>query len=113
MRLINNRFRIAWATLLLLMVGYCFTHYESEDLALLGGACAFSLLSAWLCHKVKPRVALGNIIVMIIYNAILAYNIAFNSQYGAGFTWWFYSLLLNTIHPAVLLIYTLILRLRM
>ena len=112
MRLIKNRFWIAWTTLLLLMVGYCFANYKSTDMALLGGACALSLLSAWLCHKIRSRVAFGNIIIMIVYNAVLAYNIAFNSQYGACFTWWFYSLLLNAIHSVVLLLYTLIMRLR-
>lgn len=103
-------FWIAWGVLLVVMVGCCISEGWSEDTALLGGAYALSLLSTWLCHRVRPRVAYGNLIVMIVYNAILAYNLVFNSRYGAGMTWWFYALLLNTIHSIALLIYTLVIR---
>lgn len=111
MKLTDKRFfRIAWGVLLVVMVGCCISEGWSEDTALLGGAYALSLLSTWLCHRVRPRVAYGNLIVMIVYNAILAYNLVFNSRYGAGMTWWFYALLLNTIHSISLLIYTLVIR---
>ena len=103
-------FWIAWGVLLVVMVGCCISEGWSEDTALLGGAYALSLLSTWLCHRVRPRVAYGNLIVMIVCNAILAYNLVFNSRYGAGMTWWFYALLLNTIHSISLLIYTLVIR---
>ncbi len=43
--------------------------------------------------------------MMLIYNAILVYNLIFNSYGGAGFTWWFYLLILNGLHSIVLLIY--------
>lgn len=89
--------------LLVLMVGGDIFEGWDEDTAMLGGAYALSLLSAWLCHRVRPRVAYGNLIVMIVYNAILAYNLVFNSRYGAGMTWWFYAVLLNTIHSIALL----------
>ena len=42
------------------MVGCCISDGWSEDMALLGGAYALSLLSTWLCHKVRPRTAFGN-----------------------------------------------------
>lgn len=71
-------FWIAWGVLLVVMVGI--SEGWSEDTALLGGTYALSLLSAWLCHRVRPRVAYGNLIVMIVYNAILAYNLVFNSR---------------------------------
>ena len=80
----------------------------NEDTALLGAAYTLSLLSTWLCHRVRPRAALGNLIVMFAYNAVLSYNLVFNSHYGAGFTWWFFILLLNTIHSICLLIFILI-----
>ena len=110
MRQNNKQFWIAWVVLLVVMVGCCLSEGWSEDTALLAGAYALSLLSTWLCHKVRPRVAYGNLIVMIVYNAILAYNLVFNSRYGGGMIWWFYALLLNTVHSIALLIYTLAIR---
>lgn len=110
MKLTDKRFWIAWGVLLILMVGCCISEGWSEDMALLGAAYALSLLSTWLCHKIRPRVAYDNLIVMIVYNAILAYNLVFNSRYGGGITWWFYVLLLNTIHSVALLGYSFIIR---
>ena len=69
----DKRFRIAWRMLLVVMVGCCLSEGWSEDTTLLGGAYALSLLSSWLCHRVRPRVAYGNLIVMVVYNTILAY----------------------------------------
>ena len=109
MKLTDKQFWAAWGVLLVLMAG-CLSEGWSEDTILLGGAYALSLLSTWLCHKARPRVAYGNLIVMVVYNAILAYDLVFNSRYGSGMTWWFYVLLLNTAHSIALLIYTLVIR---
>lgn len=106
----NKRFWIVWGVMLVIMVGCCLSEVWSKDTALLGGAYALSLLSTWLCHEVRQRVAYGNLIAMVVYNAILAYNLVFNSQYGSGMTWWFYALLLNTIHSIALLGYCFIIR---
>lgn len=103
-------FWILWGVLLVLMVGCCISEGWSEDMALLGGAYAMSLLSAWLCKRIRPRVAYGNLIVMVVYNAILAYGLVFDSRYGAGMTWLFYALLLNTVHSIAMLIYSLVIR---
>lgn len=81
-----KRFWTAWLVLFFLAIVSCIAEGWSEDTALLGGAYALSLLSAWLCQRISPRVAYGNLIVMIVYNAILAYNLVFNSRYGAGMT---------------------------
>ena len=105
MRQNNKQFWIAWVVLLVVMVGCCLSEGWSEDTALLAEAYALSLLSTWLCHRVRPRAALGNLIVMIAYNAILSYNLVFNSRYGAGLTWWLFILLLNTIHSIAVLLY--------
>ena len=86
MKLTDKRFWIAWLVLLLLVIVSCMAEGWSEDTVLLGAAYALSLLSAWLCHRVRLRVAFGNLIVMILYNAILSYNLIFNSNYGAGLT---------------------------
>lgn len=108
MKLADKRFWIVWGVLLLLMVGVCVSEGWREDTALLGGVYVLSLLSTWLCHRVRLGVAYGNLIVMIAYNAILAYNLRFNGQYGAGTTWWLFILLINAVHSIVLLFYTLI-----
>ena len=104
MKLTDKRFWIVWTVLLLLMSISCIVEGWSEDTALLGTAYALSLLSIWLCHRNRPIVAFVNLIVMIFYNAILCYNLAFNNLYGSGFTWWFLALLLNTAHSVTLLL---------
>lgn len=108
MKLTDKRFWIAWLVFLLLAIVSCMADGVSEDSALLDAAYALSLLSTWLCHKIRPRTAFGNLIVMVVYNAILSYNLVFNNQYGAGLTWWFFALLLNTIHSIVLIIVAII-----
>ena len=110
MKLTDKRFWTEWFVFLLLAIVSCMAEGWSEDTALLGAAYTLSLLSAWLCHRVRPRAALGNLIEMIAYNAILSYNLVFNSRDGAGLIWWFFILLLNTIHSIGLLIYTSIIR---
>lgn len=107
MNLNDKRFWICWTVLMLLMVVVAWIEGWSEDIALLSVAYALSLLSIWLYHKVKPRFAFGNLVVMICYNGILEYNLLFNSQYGTGLTWWFFALLLNTIHSTVLFAFTI------
>lgn len=108
MKLTDKQFWIAWGVLLVLLVGCCLSEGWSEDTALLCGAYALSLLSTWLCHRIRPKAAYCNLIVMIVYNSFLAYNLAYNNRYGAGMTWWFCALLLNTVHSTALLIYTLL-----
>ncbi len=105
-----KRFWTAWLVLLFLAIVSCIAEGWSEDTALLGGAYALSLLLTWLCHRVRLKAAFVNLIIMISYNAILSYNLVFNSRDGAGLTWWFFILLLNTIHSIGLLIYTSIIR---
>ena len=113
MKLTDKRFWIAWLVLLLMAIVCCMAEGWIEDTALLGGAYALSLLSTWLCHKAKPKAAFVNLIVMIAYNAILSFNLVFNSQYGAGLTWWFLVLLLNTVHSLSLLLYTFVIRFKL
>ena len=112
MKLTDKRFWIAWPVLLILAIVSCMAGGWNEDTALLGATYTLSLLSTCLCHRVRPRTAFVNLIVMIAYNAILSYNLVFNSQYGAGLTWWFLALLLNTLQSLPLLGYFLIIRFR-
>lgn len=112
MKQTDKRFWIAWLVLLLLASGGCIAEAWSEDGALLGVAYVLSLLSTWRCHRVRPRIAFVNLIVMIAYNIILSYNLVFNSRYGVGITWWFLALLLNALQSLSLLGYILIIRFR-
>lgn len=91
MRLTDKYFWIAWAILALLLCGSMFTQSPGEDTLCLGFAYTLSLLSTWLCHRLKNGIAFYNLAVMIAYNAILSFNLAFNSRFGAGFTWWLLS----------------------
>lgn len=110
MRLTDKRFWIAWLVLLLLAIASCMVQGWSEDTGLLGATYALSLLSTWLCQRVKPKTVFGNLIVMIVYNAILSYNLIFNSHYGAGLTWWLLILLLNTLQSFSLLVYVIFIK---
>ena len=112
MKLTDKRFCIAWVIFLVFAVTICIIEGWCEDTAFLGVTYALSLLSTCLCHRVRPRTAFVNLIVMIAYNVILSYNLVFNSQYGAGLTWWFLALLLNTLQSLSLLGYFLIIRFR-
>ena len=80
MKLTDKRFWIVWPVLLLLAIVSCMAGGWNEDTALLGAAYMVSLLSTWLCHRIRPRVSFGNLIVMLAYNAILSYNLVFNSR---------------------------------
>ncbi|MGM9853734.1 MAG: hypothetical protein ACI30N_07195 [Muribaculaceae bacterium] len=104
----DKRFWMGWIVLILLMALTCFAEGWREDTAVLGAAYALSLLSTGLCHKINPKTALGNLIVMLAYNALLSYNLAFNSHHGTGLTWLVYILLLNASHSVILLIFALI-----
>lgn len=108
MNLTDKQFWIVWAGLAVLMVVVMVRCSWNEDTVLLGIAYALSLLSTWLCHRIRPMAAFGNLLVMLIYNAILGYNLIFNSYGGSGFTWWFYLLILNGIHSIGLIIFTII-----
>lgn len=110
MKLTDKKFWIAWLIFFLLAIACCIAVGWSEDSALLDTAYALSLLSTWFCHKVRPKVAFGNLIVMIAYNTILSYNLVFNSQYGAGLTWWLIALMLNAIHSIALQVYFVVAR---
>ena len=112
MKLITKLFYIVWGTLLVL--GICgvliTTAADIEEAVMLGIAYLLSLTSSRLCLRKKPKTALGNLIAMVLYNALLVYNFEFNSQYGAGLVWWFYILILNTLHSLFLLFYILAVR---
>lgn len=105
MKIIDKRFWISWMAMAMLMVVVLVHCCWNEDSVILGRAYALSLISTWLCHRIRPKAAFGNLLVMFLYNVILGYNLIFNNHGGEGFTWWFFLLLLNGIHSIGLLIY--------
>lgn len=102
----DKRFWIAWTPLAMLVTVVMVRHSWNEDTMILGIAYVMSLLSTWLCHRIRPKAAFGNLLIMLLYNAILWHNFSFNIDGGTGFTWWAYLLDLNIIHSIGLLIYT-------
>lgn len=40
-----------------------------------------------------------------LYNLVLYYQLFFNSNYGSGFLWWFYLIVITSMHIIVLTIY--------
>lgn len=110
MKLTDKRFWIAWMVMAMLMVVILARRSWNEDMIILSIFYALSLLSTWLCHRIRPKAALGNLLVMFLYNLILWHNFSFNIDCGSGFIWWSCLLDLNAIHSIGLLIYTLIIR---
>lgn len=108
MNVTDKQIWIVWAALEVLMVVVIAFCGWNEDTVLLGIAYALSLLSTLLCHRIRPKAAFGNLLIMLLYNAILGYSLIFNNQGGEGFTWWFYLILLNGIHSIGLIIFTII-----
>jgi len=107
MKQTDKRFWITWGGLALLMAVVMAQCSWNEDTVILSISYALSLLSTWLCHRIRPKTTFGNLLVMFLYNAILGYNLIFNSHGGAGFTWWFYLLLINSVQSIGLFIYLL------
>ena len=105
MRMTDRRFLTAWWTLLFLIVMGCMIEgrngeQETHDMIIL----ALPLLSTWLCHRVKPRVAFYNLIVMIACYATVYLLVILNCSYRTGPKWWFVSatlMILTIIHPSV------------
>lgn len=108
MKLTDKRFWLVWGIMLFLMLGTCLSEGWREDTVFLGGAYAISLILTLWCHWDRLKIAFCNLIVMLVYNVILSYNLVFNSQYGAGMTWWLLALTLNTLHSIILLAFVIV-----
>lgn len=112
MRLTDRRFLTAWWALLFLIVTGCMIEgrngeQETHDMIIL----ALPLLSTWLCHRVKPRVAFYNLIVMIACYATVCLLVILNCSYRIGHKWWFVSatlMILTIIQSIALLILSII-----
>lgn len=109
MKLIDKYFGIFWLIGVIMAVTVCLCSSWSEDTLLLAVAFALSLIAIAIIHKFRNRTALCNILFWLGYNAVLSYGLLFKSEGGAGLTWWFYLLCLNTLQFIVLAAYSIIL----
>lgn len=90
-----KRFWITFAVAVILDAVICIELPFNEDNMILIGAMVLPLAAIAVCRRCSKRASFVNLIVLIAYTALLGYNMLFNSAYGAGFTWWFYLLILN------------------
>lgn len=106
-KLTDKRFWLIWVILLLIIAVGCIASGLREDTLILSAAYALPLFSTWMCHRLRPTTAIVNLIVMITYNALFCFGIAFSNKGGAGFTWWFWAIALNTLQSIGMFIYCL------
>lgn len=105
----DNRFWLLWIIGAVMAVSVCLCSSWSEDTLLLAVAFALSLIAIAIIRKFRYRTALYNIIFWLGYNFLLSYGLLFKSEGGAGLTWWFYLLCINTLQFIVLAVYSIIL----
>lgn len=68
---------------------------------ILSSICLIVILIECICfNRKKGKI---NAIVFIVYSIFLYYLMFCNGSGGAGFTWWFYLLLLTSLHIIILL----------
>lgn len=108
-RIADKRFWILWLIGVIIVVAVSLCSSWSEDTLLLAVAFALSLIAIANIHKFRKHTALCNILFWLGYNSLLSYGLLFKSEGGAGLTWWFYMLCLNTVQFIVLAVYSIIL----
>jgi len=108
-RISEKRFWILWLIGAIIAVAVNLCSSWSEDTLLLAVAFALSLIAIAIIHKIRYRTALCSILFWLVYNALLSFGLLFKSEGGAGLTWWFYLLCLNTLQFIVMAVYSIIL----
>jgi|AATA01.1.fsa_nt_gi predicted neutral ceramidase superfamily lipid hydrolase len=104
----NKVFWITYAVAVILDAIICVGLPFNEDNLILIAAMLLLLVTITIYHCNSKRVSFVNLIIMIAYSALLGYNLLFNSEHGAGFTWWFYLLMLSLVQFVTLVIYMII-----
>jgi len=66
---------------------------------------AFCFLLISFLFRFEKQFALINFIIFSLYNLILYYNFFYNGEGGSGFLWWFYLIIITSIHALTILIY--------
>lgn len=111
MKLTDKRFWIAWMTLFILIVVWCVIGGGDKEPELHDTVVILPLLSTLLCHKVSSKVAYGNLIVMIAFNAMLCLLAILNYVYRIGPKGWFVAVILlelSIIQAIALLLFIVI-----
>lgn len=109
MKLTDKRFWVLWLIGAIIAVAVSLCSSWSEDTSLLAVAFALSLIAIAIIRKFRYRTALCSILFWLVYNALLSFGLLFKSEGGAGLTWWFYLLCLNTVQFIGLSVYSIIL----
>ena len=78
---------------------------EISDSQILYISSVICLILILLTFKFSKQVVLINLVVFILYNAILYYNLIYKSEGGSGFVWWFYLIILTVAQILILGIY--------
>lgn len=78
---------------------------EISDNQILYISSVICLILILLTFKFSKQVVLINLVVFILYNAILYYNLIYKSEGGSGFVWWFYLIILTVAQILILGIY--------
>jgi len=78
---------------------------EISDNQILYISSAVCLILILLSFKFSKQVGVINLVVFILYNAILYYNLTYKSEGGSGFLWWFYLIILTIAQILILGIY--------
>lgn len=109
MKLTDKRFWVLWIIGVIMALSVSLCSSWSGDTLLLAVAFALSLIAIAIIHKFRNHTALCNILFWLAYNALLSFGLLFKSEGGAGLTWLFYLLCLNTVQFFVLAVYSIIL----
>ena len=78
---------------------------EISDNQILYISSVVCLILVFLSFKFSKQVGVINLVVYLLYSAILYYNIIYKSDGGSGFLWWFYLIILTVVQILILGIY--------
>ena len=83
---------------------------DNVIILILSSVCIVSILAEWLL--VSHRKGVLNAIVFLCYSLPLYYLMNFRGSGGAGFTWWFYLVILSSIHVVILILQIILYRIK-
>jgi hypothetical protein len=75
---------------------------DNQILYISSVVCLFLVL---LSFRFSKQVGIINLVVFLLYNAILYHNLIYKSDGGSGFLWWLYLIILTIVQILILVIY--------
>lgn len=61
-----------------------------------------------LSFKSNKLFSIINLAIAVVYSLPLYYCLFFHFEYGSGFLWWFYLIILSSIHLIVTIVYLIV-----